>query len=295
MKIKTRRYYIYYYLRILIFLASLIPRRVILCIAGFLSDISFESLKKSRKTAIKNLNMAFGENGQRNDDIARGVFKNLIKNGAEWIKYSIMPKGAIKALVTEIEGMEYFDKVLSEGKGVIMLASHFGNWELIPIYFKLLGNKGAVIARKIYFHKYDKLANKLRNRFHYDIIYRDESPKKILRVLRDGGVLGILADQDIPSLDGVFVDFFGKPAYTPTAPVKLAIASGAGMLPCFMVRKKDDTYKLIIDKPIEMEISENREEDVIKYTALWTKVLENYIRKYPEQWAWIHRRWKTQP
>jgi KDO2-lipid IV(A) lauroyltransferase len=165
----------------------------------------------------------------------------------------------------------------------------------MPIFIKLKGYEGGVIARRLYFHKYDKFIVNLRRRFDVPIIYRDESPKKILKVLKDGGVLGILADQDMDSVDGVFVDFFGRSAYTPTAPVKLGMVTGADLLPAFMIRKKDNTFKLMIEKPIEIPEEKGTDEDVKRYTQAWTDVLEKYIKKYPDQWVWLHPRWKTRP
>ena len=98
----------------------------------------------------------------------------------------------------------------------------------------------------------------------------------------------------IRMLDGVFVDYFGRPAYTPTAPVKLALAAKTKIVPAVIVRKKDDTHKLIIEKPIDLPRTKVTEEEIKDYTQAWTSVLEKYVREYPEQWVWMHRRWKTE-
>ncbi len=293
MKIKTRRYYIYYITKILFFLIGLVPRSVSLVIADLLGKMAFIFLGKFRRIALSNLNDVFSDDHQRNARIARDVFRNLAKNGADWIKLTSFSEKDVKDLVTEAYGFEYLDEVLAKGKGAIVLGSHFGNWELLSIYVKVRGHEGAVIGRRMYFHKYDKFVTRLRTRFGAGLIYRDESPKKILRILKKGQVLGMLADQDVSSVEGVFVDFFGKPAYTPTAPVKLGMATGAGLVPAFMIRKPDNTYKMIIEKPISLLPGEDKEEDVRRYTQLWTDVLEKYVREYPEQWVWLHSRWKT--
>ena len=195
--------------------------------------------------------------------------------------------------MTESSGFEYLDEVLAKGKGALVMAGHFGNWELLMAYVRSRGYKGAVIGRRIYFHKYDEFITNLRVKTGDRVIYRDESPKKILRVLRDGEIIGILADQDIDSLEGVFVDFLGRPAFTSVAPVKLSIASGAAIIPCFIIRKKNGEHKLIFEKPIYTSKDRSSDEEIKKYTQAWTNVLEKYVREYPDHWVWIHKRWKT--
>jgi len=295
MKIKTRRYYIYYMLKMGIFLIRFIPRRAGIVIADSVGRVVFKVLGRFRNIAISNLNEAFSSDHQRNRLIARDVFRNLAKTSVDWIKLTSFSSEDIDGLITEISGGEYLEQVLSEGRGVIMLAAHFGNWELIPIYLRVKGHEGCVVAKRIYFYKYDKFITRLRNRFGVNVVYRDESPKRLLGTLKRNEILGILADQDVDSVEGIFVDFFGRPTYTPTAPAKLKMASGAGLIPAFMIRKSDNTYKMVLEEPIALSLSGNREEDVKRYTQAWTDVLERYIRQYPEQWVWIHQRWKTKP
>ncbi len=294
MKTKTRRYYLYYLIKVLFFLISLVPLKISMAIAGFFGKTAFRLVRKHREIAISNLDAVFKGDHASNARIAESVFANLAKNGAEWIKLSSLEPNRIDDLVTEFQGAEFLDGALSEGKGAVILGFHFGNWEMLGLYLRQKGYDGAVIVRRIYFHKYDKIITNMRRRFSVQGIYRDESPKKMLRVLKNGGVLGVLADQDVDSVDGVFVDFFGKPAYTPTAPVKLAMTAKAKIIPAFVIRKPDNTHKIVLEKPID-PVSENKtEEDVKRYTQAWTDVLEKYVRQYPEQWVWVHRRWKTQ-
>ena len=226
---------------------------------------------------------------------AEKVFINMAKNGAEWIKLLSMKPKDLDQLVTEFEGSEYLDEYVASGKGGIFLASHFGNWELMAAILSFKGYGGSVIARRIYFHKYDKIITGIRNRFGVKVFYRDGSLKKILRFLGGGDFLGILADQDVDSVEGVFVDFFNKPAYTPTAPVKIAMVSKSDLIPIFLVRKPDNTHKLIVEKPIKVFVEGDKESAVKNYTQKWSYILEGYIKRYPEQWVWIHERWKTSP
>ncbi|MFH1877837.1 MAG: lysophospholipid acyltransferase family protein [Candidatus Omnitrophota bacterium] len=293
MKIKTRRYYIYYLMRTLFFVLGLFPLNISLFISDFLGKCAYKFLPAFRKTALSNLNSHFSPDSVKNAAIAEKVFCNLIKNGAEWIKFSNCKPEQIAARVTEFHGKKYLDAVLSEGRGAIVMGFHFNNWELMPLYLRIKGYHGAVVARRIYFHKYDKLLCRMRRRLDVGIIYRDESPKKMLMELRKGNILGIVPDQDVKSVDGVFVDFFGESAYTPTAPVKLSMAAKTKILPAFMIRKKDNTHKLIIEEPIDTSEGARDENTVKHYTQLWSNVLEKYVREYPEQWVWVHPRWKT--
>ena len=293
-KIKYRRYYFYYLLKILYFMLRFVPLKVSLALADFFGKIAFSLAGKYRVIAVSNLDDVFSKNHEENVQIAKRVFSNFAKNGAEWVKLHSMDPEKLGDIVTEDEGFEYLKDVLSEGKGALVLGFHFGNWELLGLYLRFKGCPGSLVARRLYFYKYDKFIGRMRQKWDAGVVYRDESPKKMLKILKEGKVLGIVPDQDVDSINGVFVDFFGKPAFTPIAPVKLAMAAKTKIVPTFVVRKKDNTNKLIVEKPIDVSGSDGSEEDVKRYTQVWTSLLEKYVRKYPEQWVWVHRRWKTQ-
>jgi len=127
-------------------------------------------------------------------------------------------------------------------------------------------------------------------------LYRDDKKilKVSLKVLKSNKLLAIAPDQDIASVSGVFVDFFGKKAYTPTGPVALALLSGAPIIPAFTVRKNGKLH-FLTDEPIYVKSTGDRKRDIITYTQRWSDVVEKYIRMYPSQWVWMHRRWKTRP
>ncbi len=278
------------------FIISLLPLKVSLKIAEFCGKIACRFADKYRDAAMKNLEEVFSKDTEKNARIVEGVFKNFTKNGAEWVKlYSLKKKDVLTKLITETEGFENLDKVIAGGRGALVLCFHFGNWELVGIGLRSLGYPGSLVARRLYFHKYDDIITGMRARFEANVIYRDESPKKMLREMRDGKILGIVPDQDIDSINGIFVDYFGKPAFTPIAPVKLAMAAKTQIVPIFAIRKEDNTHKLLVEKPIDVSKSDGSDEDVKKFTQEWTNILEKYVRKYPEQWVWIHERWKTQP
>jgi len=278
-----------------LFILSFLPLNVGLFLAEAMGRLASKVLDKYRDIAVENLDSVFGDDHSGNQRIAENVFANLAKNGAEWIKlYSMDPK-KLNMLVTEDEGLDKLDTVLKEGKGALVLGFHFGNWELLGIGLRVLGYPGALVARRIYFDRYDALITGMRARYDAKVIYRDESPKKMLAELKKGNVLGIVPDQDVDSIDGVFVDFLGAPAYTPTAPVKLASVAGTAIVPVFVIRGAKDRHTLAIEKPIYVPEKIKDKNEIKRYTQKWSDVLELYVRKYPQQWVWVHKRWKTAP
>ncbi|MCX5677906.1 MAG: lysophospholipid acyltransferase family protein [Candidatus Omnitrophica bacterium] len=295
MKFKFRRYYLYYWGRCLVFIFYLMPIRAAAAIAAWLGRIGFALAGKYRNLTIANLRFAFPEKDEAEiKRLAIKVFENLGKTGAELVNFPKINKSNIDNLV-HIENIGILEDELKRGKGVIMLTAHFGNWELLAATMKVKEYPGSVVGRRLYFHKYDRYLNYLRKLTDVNVIYRDQSPRGILKILKAGGIIGMLADQDVDSVEGVFVDFFGKPAYTPVGPAALAMASGAAIVPAFIIRREDGNHTLMIDKPIEITDTGDKEADILTNTRRWSDVVESYIRKYPDQWVWMHRRWKTRP
>lgn len=293
MKSRFRRYYLYYLGRTAIFIFRLLPADAGLALSGRLGSLAYYLLPKYRRIAITNLRLAFGNVKKERElrIIARGVFENLGKNSFELIKFPSINSENIGRLV-RIRNREILDRAFVKGRGVVVVTAHFGNWELLAITLRLNGYPGVTIGRRIYFDKYDRYLNRLRKIHDVNVIYRDESPKKALRVLKSNQIVGVVADQDVDSVDGVFVDFFGRPAYTPVGPVALARSSGAVLVPLIIVRENGH-HTLVVEEPIELVDTGDREKDLVENTRRWSSVLESYIRRYPEQWVWIHRRWKT--
>ncbi|MCK4249320.1 MAG: lysophospholipid acyltransferase family protein [Candidatus Omnitrophica bacterium] len=294
MKYKLRRDLVYLLLRGYSLVILILPFRIAVYCGGLLGTLAYYLIKHTRRQVKENLSLAF--NKDINDpwikQTAKAVFENLGKSLNEVLSFPKINKKNIDSLV-EASDLEKVDQVLKQGKGVIMLAPHLDNWELLACCFSLKGYKLNVIAKRLYFHRYDKFLNYYRTLQGTKVLDRDGSIKKILKVLKDNQVLGILPDQDVDSLKGIFVDFFGRPAYTPVGPVSLALAGGAPIVPCFIIRTGKG-HKLIVEEPIEVRSSGNKDKDIEDYTKVWTGIIESYIRKYPGQWVWMHQRWKTQ-
>jgi len=291
----SRRYLLYLVLLLVEKIFNHLPLTLALKIGEAGGSFAYKLLKKERQKTLSNLEIAFGalKGEPERERIARQVFKNLGKNLVEWIRIPQWDKEDLKQIVTEVEGIDNLEKALVLGKGVIMLTAHLGCWELLGCYLVEQGYPGVVIAKKIYYKKFNDYLEKIRFSHNIEIVYRAESARKSLNHLKQNKMLGILPDQDILEIDGVFVDFFGRPAYTPKGPVFLAMISKAPIIPCFIVRKEDNTHKIIIKKALELEQTGDKESDMLVNTQKWSRDLEACIAQYPEQWVWMHRRWKN--
>ncbi len=295
MKYKPHRALLYITARIIASLLYPLPLSLGVKIGSLMGRIAFYILPKEREKTLAHLRIAFGEEKDEKEirGIALKLFSNLGRNAIEWVNFSKIDKRWLEKHI-KAEGFERAYKAKEEKRPIIFLASHFGNWEFVAIYPCTLGFKGIIVARRIYIEGFNRFFEKMRKRMGNEVAYRGESPKKILHSLNSGGNIGMLADQDVESVEGVFVDFFGRPAYTPVAPVKLAMRYGAAILPVFVIREGKN-FRFVMEEEIVLDRTGDDKKDLITNTEKWTKVLERYIRRYPDQWVWMHRRWKTRP
>ena len=265
-------------------------------LGAFFGRVAYHILPREREKTLKHLKIAFGN--EKTDpeltSIAKRLFSNLGRNALEWINYSKADKDWYLKHVKP-EGLENIDRAHQRGNGVIFLCSHFGNWEFMGFYLAQIGYGGSTIAKRFYIESFNKLLEKMRTDMGMGVVYRDESPKEILRILKNNGYVGIAADQDVRSVEGVFVDFFGKSAYTPSGLVRLAKRTKAAIIPVFLIRKANNKFLFIAEKEIELVSTGDEEKDLITNTEKWSNLVESYIRKYPDHWVWMHRRWKTRP
>lgn len=298
-KKKPYRFPLYLLARTAAWIFSLLPRTAALYAAKMLGGLSFSFVARQREKALAHLRMIFAKEKTEAEiqSIARQVFENMAMTSAELLQFPKMNAEKAAEITDSAEAVKIYDKLLALGKGLISMTAHIGNWELLAGIFGLKGYKGLVLARKIYYEPYNNWIVGLRNAVKVPTLYRDDSSREILKRLAAGEIVGLLPDQDIDSLKGVFVPFFGKPAYTPVAPVRIALSTGAPMLPNFLIRQDVTRYKLVVGQPIFTESYKNigREEAVQKMTENWMSQFEKVIREYPGQWAWMHNRWKTTP
>lgn len=270
-----------------------LPRRLAIALGVLFGDVAFILAKRERTRGLHNLSLAFGS--ERSVLEIKGIlhecFRNIGKGLMEFIQLPKLNPSNIGKLV-KFEGKQNLDEALGKGRGVIIITAHFGNWELLGASFSILGYPSNTIVRPAKMKRIDELVNNYRERTGLKCIRRDMSIKRAVRCLRRNELLGILADVDT-KVDGVFVDFLGQPSYTPKGPVILSMKTGAVMLPAFIIRQKDNTHRLVIEKALDLNFTGNIEHDMIANIQAYTRVIESYIRKYPEQWIWFHDRWRT--
>ena len=269
-----------------------LPYRWGFAFGGTLGKVCYFLLKKERNKMLEHLKLAFGQEKSEAElrKIARANFEHYGQMAAEL--------ALIDKLIPRFDefvrasGYEHFDKALALGRGVVVVIAHFGNWEIMGGYTALKGYPCTVIARKIYFEKYDRLLVELRNKMKVQTIYRDESVKDMLRVFKANRMLGFVVDQDVETVDGVFVNFFGRPAHTPTAPVRFSQVTGAPIIPVFIVRE-GIKHHMIVEPAIARSETGDKEKDTLADTQTWVSIQEKYICQYPHLWVWNHKRWKT--
>lgn len=252
---------------------------------------------KQRKIALASLNLAFGRDKTPEEikEIARECFVSMAKSGVELVFF--MDKTEVVRKRFHIVGKENLESALAKGKGVILVSAHFGNFPLMLGRLSLEGYKTGGIMRPMKDRRTEKLFLKERARFGVKTIYsipRRECVVATIRSLRDNELIFIPLDQNFGTA-GVFVDFFGVKAATATGPVVLARRTQAEIVPCFVVRQKDDTHKIIIEPALKLEEGLDEEASILLSVQRITSVIESYIRKYPAEWGWIHRRWKSRP
>ncbi len=190
---------------------------------------------------------------------------------------------------------ENYLRAMEKGKGVFVLTAHFGNWELMSAAVSIHFGPGAVLVRPIDFHPLDRLINELRSRFGTETISKDRAMRRVMATIKANKNVGILLDQNVDWYEGVFVDFLGRQACTNKGLALLALKTNAPVIPTFSVKQSDGRYRIIFGEEVKLIRTGDKTKDVEDNTALFTGVIESYIRKYPDQWFWFHQRWKTKP
>lgn len=194
------------------------------------------------------------------------------------------------------ENKENFLSIMERGKGAFILTGHFGNWELMSAAISLrFAANGAVIARPIDFLPAERLMNQLRSRFGNKIIPKQRAMRRVLKAARENMAIGFLMDQNVDWYEGVFVQFLGRLACTNKGLALLAMKTGTPVIPVFSVRQGDGRYRIIFEREVDLIRTGNKIRDLEENTQLFTWIIERYVRRYPDQWFWFHRRWKTRP
>lgn len=271
---------------------QILPYQASICIGSFLGDLAFSLIGVRRKVTLENLKKAFGKeyNEKEIKKIARESYRNIGRGFVEYAMFPVLKKRLDK--LVEFEGLENFEQALKKRRGAVVVAGHFGSWELMgaatsqkgyPIDF-LVGEQHNILV--------DNLMNRYRQLMGIGIIKMGVATRGVIKALRNNRFVAMLSDQDAGK-DGTIVNFFGYPASTPKGPAAFALKTSAPIIMAFIIRQNNKRQRIILTEPIYIQKSKNKDEDIKNLTQAYTSILEDFIRKYPDHWFWPHRRWKS--
>lgn len=251
---------------------------------------------KLQKTARRNLEIAMPELApEEKDRIVLGTFESLGRHLGFVSHFRKFQHEDVRDII-ELVGRENFDEVYPRGKGVLFFTGHFGSWEVFNLLPPAFGYGMNILVRRIDNPLVEGFVDQMRTRFGSVTLDKTKSARTMFRVLKKGELLGILADLNVQEKEGVFVDFFGVPASTTTSIAKLALATGAAILPAFAVWEEEkQKYVVYVEPEVKYDPDDNSDEAIQRLTQEITSVVEKFVRRYPEQWLWIHKRWNTRP
>lgn len=247
------------------------------------------------RIVMANLRLAFGNEKSEQElaKIAKACYRHLGLCLTEFVRLPAMSAEEIRG-ITELRGKEHIDRALALGKGVILLTGHLGNWEITGSRIAAEGYPLSVIARAQRDDEITEYVSRTRQRVGMRVLHRDIAVRSSLRALRQNELVGILMDQNAGD-DGIFVEFFGRLASTAPGAAAFALRTGATVLPTFGWRNPDNTHTAQINEPVSLIRTGDYEWDLRTNTARYTNIIEDRIRLHPEQWFWLHKRWKARP
>jgi Kdo2-lipid IVA lauroyltransferase/acyltransferase len=279
----------------LIKLVGALPRPLARAAGISLAWLVYIVHRKLRRVAMRNLELAFPEKSRsERKRIVRGVFTSLGRQAAEVCLFPKYTRENVSKTVV-YEGFENFERAVARGKGVLFLTGHLGAWELSAFAHSLYGYPLNIVMRPLDNPYLDRMARHYRT-LHGNKAVDKDFARGLISALRAGKTVGVLMDTNMIAGQGVFVDFFGRPACTASGVARVALKTDAAVVPGFTIWDPGlKKYRLRFDPPVKLIRTKDREADVAANTALFTKIIEDYVRRYPDQWLWVHRRWKTRP
>ena len=272
------------------------PRAVARRLADALTWGVYRTKGRLRGVGLRNLELALPElNAAERDRILRGVFRHL---GWQLVEFCRMtrytPENTRNWIRTE--GLEHYLAAQVRGKGVLVLTGHLGAWELSSFYHSLMGHPMGMVIRRLDNRRLDEFVNGIRCFHGNRVLHKDDFARGLLTAMRAGHTVGILMDTNMTPPQGAFVKFFGLDACTATGLAHVARKTGAAVLPGFMLWEPGERrYVLHFGPELEIPHTADVAADILAGTQLCAQVTESWIRRYPDQWLWIHRRWKTRP
>lgn len=273
-----------------------LPRPLARAFAIGIAQLVYQLHFRLRQVGMRNLAMAFPEKIEaERRRILRGVFTSLGRQLAELCQFPRYTAQNVDDVVV-YDGLENYERAYARGKGVLFLTAHFGGWELSAFAHSLHGHWLHVVMRPMDNPYLDRLLQSYRTMHGNKVVPKDDFVRGLLAAMKAGETVGILMDTNMTPPQGIFVDFFGIPACTASGLARIALRTDAAVVPGFTIWDRElGKYRLRFDPALELIRTGNLESDITANTQMFTKVIEDYVRKYPDQWLWVHRRWKTRP
>ncbi len=275
---------------------GILPRPLSRAFAIAIAQVIYLLHFRLRRVGMRNLAMVFpGKSVKERRRILRGEFTSLGRQLAELCQFPRYTRENIDEVVV-YDGLENFERAYARGKGVLFLTAHFGGWELSAFAHSLHGHWVNIVMRPMDNPYLDSMLQSYRTMHGNKVVPKDDFVRGLLAAMKAGETVGILMDTNMTPPQGVFVDFFGISACTASGLARIALRTDAAVVPGFTIWDKSiKKYRLRFDPAIDLARTGELESDIIANTQRFTTVIESYVREYPDQWLWVHRRWKTRP
>lgn len=281
---------------LLVHALRVLPRGVARHMGAALGAVAWRAVPRLRQVGLRNLELAFPEwPKERRAAVLRRLYRNL---GWQMAEFCQMPKYTRESTRHWIryEGLEHYLAARERGQGVLIVTGHLGAWELSSYWHSLMGYPMSMVIRRLDNARVDALVNGIRCLHGNKVLHKDDFARGLIGAMRKGETVGILMDTNMTPPQGVFVPYFGRAACTASGLARVARKTGAAVLPGFLLwEEAEGRYVLHFGPEMEVAKDGQDEDDAITNTARFTAAIEDYARRYPDQWLWVHRRWKTRP
>ena len=284
----------YRLIRCLMRLLSHVPRKA-LCAAAFpIGRLWYAVDRRHRRISLENLTLAMGSQMSPKEirHTAKANFVQLARTALEIPGLLKLTRDNVDDYIV-FSGQEHYYQALSRGKGILFFTAHLGNWELMALAFSFkFGTPFHVMARVLDFEPMDRMMREIRGLSGNTLINKNNSAAIVTRLLNENQVVGILLDQNASWYEGVYVPFFGRIVCTNKGLAMFALRYGASVLPAFNTRQPDGRYLTVFEPPVELIRTGDVSRDIEENTALFNRIIEKHVRAAPDNWLWIHRRWR---
>ncbi|WP_428023810.1 lipid A biosynthesis lauroyl acyltransferase [Arcobacter sp.] len=277
------------------FLIIYTPHVILYTILDFLSYILFSINKKHRKIAKANLDLAYEDtiSEDEKNEIIKGCYKNLVYTLADFIRNQGATKEEVLSKVT-FKNESFLTKLIKENRKIIIMTAHYGNWELLSLAIAAKLTPLSIVGRDLESDVMNKILTKNREQFDVELLSKTGAMKGMVQALKKNRPVGILVDQNTKNEEGILIDFFGKKArHTPSAAV-LAKKFDAVIIPAFIKSIDNENYEIEFFESFEVSNSEDKEKDILECVQKQADITEQVIRSKPNEWFWLHQRWKNQ-